>query len=40
MVSKRQFDEEIENIVEQLIRIYKPEKIILPQTHADPAESA
>jgi uncharacterized protein len=29
MVSKRRFDEEIRNIVEQLIRLYKPEKIIL-----------
>jgi predicted nucleotidyltransferase len=29
MVSKSQFDEEIHNIVEQLIRLYKPEKVIL-----------
>ena len=29
MVSKNQFDREIQNIVNQLIRLYKPEKIIL-----------
>jgi predicted nucleotidyltransferase len=29
MVSKDQFDKEIQNIVEQLIDLYKPEKIIL-----------
>ena len=29
MVSKSRFDEEIENIVEQLIRLYKPDKVIL-----------
>ena len=29
MISKDQFDKEIQNIVEQLIRLYKPEKIIL-----------
>ena len=29
MISKNQFDKEIENIVKQLIRLYKPEKIIL-----------
>ena len=29
MVSKSQFDKEIHNIVNQLIRIYKPEKVIL-----------
>ena len=29
MVSKSQFDEEIDNIVEQLIRLYKPLKVIL-----------
>lgn len=29
MVSKDQFDKEIQNIVNQLIRLYKPEKIIL-----------
>ena len=29
MVSKNQFDKEVQNIVEQLIRLYKPQKIIL-----------
>ena len=29
MLSKDRFDEECQNIVEQLIRAYKPEKIIL-----------
>ena len=29
MVSKDQFDIEIQNIVNQLVRLYKPEKIIL-----------
>lgn len=29
MISKSQFNEEIRNIVEQLIRLYKPEKIYL-----------
>ena len=29
MVSKNQFDKEIRSIVKQLIRVYKPEKIIL-----------
>ncbi|PKL46485.1 MAG: hypothetical protein CVV39_07150 [Planctomycetes bacterium HGW-Planctomycetes-1] len=29
MVSKNRFDEEISNIVEQLIRLYKPQKVIL-----------
>ena len=29
MVSKDQFDKEIQNIVNQLVRLYKPEKIIL-----------
>ena len=29
MVSKSRFDEEIHNIVDQLIRLYKPEKVIL-----------
>jgi predicted nucleotidyltransferase len=29
MVSKSRFDEEISNIVEQLIRLYKPQKVIL-----------
>jgi len=29
MVSKSQFDKEIHNIVEQLIRLYKPKKVIL-----------
>lgn len=29
MISKKRFDKEIENIVEQLIRLYKPDKIIL-----------
>jgi predicted nucleotidyltransferase len=29
MISKRQFDREIQNIVQQLINLYKPEKIIL-----------
>ncbi len=29
MVSKSQFDKEIHNIVEQLIRLYKPEKVVL-----------
>jgi predicted nucleotidyltransferase len=29
MVSKNQFDEEIQNIVRQLVRLYEPEKIIL-----------
>jgi len=29
MVSKEQFDKEIKNIVNQLVRLYKPEKIIL-----------
>jgi len=29
MITKKQFDEEIKNIVEQLINLYKPEKIVL-----------
>lgn len=29
MISKSRFDKEIQNIVEQLIRLYKPEKIVL-----------
>jgi len=29
MVSKSRFDEEIDNIVEQLVRLYKPDKVIL-----------
>jgi predicted nucleotidyltransferase len=29
MVSKSRFDEEIDNIIEQLVRLYKPEKVIL-----------
>jgi predicted nucleotidyltransferase len=29
MISKDRFDQEIQNIVERLIRVYKPEKIIL-----------
>jgi uncharacterized protein len=29
MVSKSQFNEEIDNIMEQLIRLYKPNKVIL-----------
>jgi predicted nucleotidyltransferase len=29
MVSKSRFDEEINNILEQLIRLYKPQKVIL-----------
>jgi predicted nucleotidyltransferase len=29
MVSKSQFDKEIHNIVDQLIQLYKPEKVIL-----------
>ncbi len=29
MISKDQFDKEIQNIVDQLVRLYKPEKIIL-----------
>ena len=29
MVSKDQFDKEIQNIVSQLVHLYKPEKIIL-----------
>jgi len=29
MISKNQFDKEIQNVVKQLIRLYKPEKIIL-----------
>jgi len=29
MISKSQFDKEIQNIVQQLINLYKPEKIIL-----------
>jgi predicted nucleotidyltransferase len=29
MVSKSQFNEEINNIMEQLIRLYKPNKVIL-----------
>ncbi len=29
MISKNQFDKEIQNIVNQLVRLYKPEKIIL-----------
>lgn len=29
MVSKSRFDKEIGNIVEQLIRLYKPQKVIL-----------
>ncbi len=29
MISMDRFNEEIQNIVEQLIRIYKPEKVIL-----------
>ena len=29
MISKNQIDKEIQNIVKQLIRLYKPEKVIL-----------
>jgi len=29
MISKDRFSKEVQNIVEQLIRIYKPEKVIL-----------
>jgi len=29
MVSKSQFNEEIDNIMEQLVRLYKPNKVIL-----------
>ena len=29
MISKKRFDKEIENIVSQLIHLYKPERIIL-----------
>ena len=29
MISKDQFDKEIQNIVKQLVRLYEPEKIIL-----------
>jgi predicted nucleotidyltransferase len=29
MVSKSRFNEEIDNIVEQLVRLYKPIKVIL-----------
>ncbi len=29
MVSKSQFDEEMHNVVDQLIRLYKPQKVIL-----------
>ncbi len=29
MISKDQFDKEIQNIINQLVRLYKPEKIIL-----------
>jgi predicted nucleotidyltransferase len=29
MILKEQFDEEIQNIVEQLIHLYRPEKVIL-----------
>lgn len=29
MVSKKRFDEEISKIIEQLIRLYKPQKVIL-----------
>jgi predicted nucleotidyltransferase len=29
MVAKSKFDEEIENIIEQLVRLYKPDKVIL-----------
>lgn len=29
MLSKEQFDKEIQNIISQLIRLYKPEKVIL-----------
>ena len=29
MISKDRFNKEVQNIVEQLIRIYKPEKVIL-----------
>jgi len=29
MITKKQFDEEIQNVVNQLISLYKPEKIIL-----------
>jgi len=29
MISKDQFDKEIQNIVKQLIHLYKPEKVIL-----------
>ena len=29
MISKDRFDKEIQNIVNQLVRLYKPEKIIL-----------
>jgi predicted nucleotidyltransferase len=29
MVAKSRFDEEIENIIEQIVRLYKPDKVIL-----------
>jgi len=29
MISKIQFDKEVKNILDQLIRLYKPEKVIL-----------
>jgi len=29
MISKSQFDKEVQNILDQLIRLYKPEKVIL-----------
>ncbi len=29
MVTRKKFDEEIKNIVEQLVRLYKPDRIIL-----------
>ena len=29
MISKEQFDEEIQNIVKQIVHLYRPEKVIL-----------
>lgn len=29
MISKSQFDEEVQNILDRLIRLYKPQKVIL-----------
>jgi predicted nucleotidyltransferase len=35
MITKSRFDEEIANIIEQLVRLYKPDKVILFGSLAD-----